>query len=96
MQIVRSNQVDVLTQYKGYEAIHETFVMLGSGRQINSTRQWNPLTFALVYNKTELIDFIMKWGRNLEELLSIDPDGDPIQTMPNVSLMDNSVSVMYN
>ena len=38
MKIVKKNEINDFTQYKGYEAIHETFVMLASGRQVNSTR----------------------------------------------------------
>jgi hypothetical protein len=31
IKIIKKNEIIDFTQYKGYEAIHETFVMLASG-----------------------------------------------------------------
>jgi hypothetical protein len=50
ISLCKHDKIKDIRRFKGYEATNSNIIMLNSGRQIASTLQWNPLTFALVYN----------------------------------------------
>ena len=56
----------------GFNFASTTNIFLESGRLIEDTCSWNPLTFALVLGKTELLQFILQHAILIEELLAIE------------------------
>ena len=91
MRLVRESQIKNLLNYKGFDATREKFIILDSGRQINSTAHWNPLTYALVFDRREMINFIMKENAYfLDRMMSIDEEIDMQVKVSNAN-QDRSV-----
>ena len=52
-------KISDFTKYVGFEYTLENCLILESGREILSTLTWNPLTFALVFEIQELVNYIL-------------------------------------
>ena len=75
INLCKKNDIKDIRFYKGYEATNDKVVMLNTGRQISSTVNWNPLTFALVNNSKPLLKYIFEnHSHHLSDLLSIEED----------------------
>ena len=48
------------SRYVGYDLTKIQYILLESGKQIHNTLDWNPLTFALVFEKSLLLDYILE------------------------------------
>ncbi|CDW81476.1 UNKNOWN [Stylonychia lemnae] len=71
INLIKLNGVKNLAIYTGYEA--DPPIVLQSGKRV-STLTWNPLTFALILQKTDLFNFIVKdVNFNLKILLEAQP-----------------------
>ena len=59
--LTKQNKIKDLSKYVGYEMIgdQESYMILKSGRQVQSTYDWNPLTFALMLEKDNLVRYIL-------------------------------------
>ena len=74
IQKTKDNKVYDLSKYVGFEVIRDrlNYFILKSGRQIHSTADWNPLTFALVYEKEKLLKYILdEVNFNMPQMLAI-------------------------
>ena len=60
--LTSKNRVRDLSKYVGYQLIGEndTYIILKSGKQIHYTTDWNPLTFALMFDKKKLLKYILE------------------------------------
>jgi hypothetical protein len=59
IQKTRAAKIEDFSKYVGFEYTLENCLILESGREIESTLSWNPLTFALVFELQELADFLL-------------------------------------
>ena len=71
IKITKTQQVTDFQNFVGFNFGAEKFILLESGRIIGDTTKWNPLTYALVFNQTDLINHILSTGRNLNEMLAL-------------------------
>ena len=51
IELTKKNLVKDFSKYVGYDLTKKQYIILDSDRQIHSTTDWNPLTFALVFEK---------------------------------------------
>ena len=59
IELMRKNKVKDFSKYVGFDLTQSSYIILESGRQVHTTIDWNPLTFALVFEKAKLLDFIL-------------------------------------
>ena len=59
IQKTKNAKIYDFTKYVGFEYTNENCLILESGREIESTLTWNPLTFALVFELPELTNYIL-------------------------------------
>lgn len=59
IQKTKAAKIHDFSKYVGFEYTIENCFILESGREIESTLSWNPLTFALVFEIPELTDYIL-------------------------------------
>ena len=59
IQKTKSAKIKDFSKYTGFEYTLENCLILESGREIESTLSWNPLTFALFFESTELKNYIL-------------------------------------
>ena len=72
IELTRRNKVKDFSKYVGFDLTKSSYIILDSGRQVHTTVDWNPLTFALVFEKTRLLDYILdEVNFNLPQLLAI-------------------------
>ena len=70
--MTKKNIVKDFSKYVGYDLTKKQYIILESERQIHSTTNWNPLTFALVFEKQVLADYILdEINFNVAQLLDI-------------------------
>ena len=55
ISLCKHDKIKDIRRFKGHEATNNAIIMLNSGRQIASTLEWNPLTFALVNNESHVL-----------------------------------------
>ena len=80
MTLCKTNTVTDVTKLIGYNLIdaktHEfaqidclksVFILKNSGREIKDTNEWNVFTFALLFDKRQIIDYVLKNCDRLEE-----------------------------
>jgi hypothetical protein len=60
IELTKKNLVKDFSKYVGYDLTRVKYIILDSDRQIHSTTNWNPLTFALVFEKETLADYILE------------------------------------
>jgi hypothetical protein len=80
IKLCKQNQVTEYCNFTGYDLASNNNLYLESGRLVQTTVKWNPLTYALVFNKTALIDHLLVNGTNLAEMLSL---GLPLRDAAN-------------
>jgi len=59
IQKTKAAKICDFSKYVGFEYTLENCLILESGREIESTLSWNPLTFALLFDMTELANYIL-------------------------------------
>ena len=82
IQKTKNAKIFDFTKYVGFEYTLEHCLILESGREIESTLTWNPLTFALLFEIPELTNYILyEVNFGIQWLLAID--------LPEVSAWGN-------
>ena len=72
IELTKKNHVKDFSKYVGFDLTKSSYIILDSGRQIHTTKDWNPLTFALVFEKTRLLNYILnEVNFNVPQLLAI-------------------------
>jgi hypothetical protein len=59
IKLVQQNQITDFTKYVGYNYAADDFLMLESGRRLLDTTSWNPLTYALVFDRPLLLECLI-------------------------------------
>lgn len=60
IKLCKQNQVQFFAGYTGYNFAEGKQLHLASGRLLHDTSKWNPLTYALVLDKIDLLEFIVQ------------------------------------
>lgn len=87
---IKTNSVTDLTKYKGYNMPADNQVICATGRQLHNTEDWNPLTYALVFDKQNLIQHILSNCYRIGELLAL---GNPGRDKSNTPFWDSDTIV---